>query len=181
MYLPAGASFFSAGLPKSPPSVELLVAVEGPAAVLSFFSPSFRGPNRLVVVTGAVSFFSSGFAASLFVPNSPPPIVPPVPGKARPPVVEGTAVDVPEFSGFLAPNKPPLNPEVVVEVEVGVAILSAGLGGSPKIPPVAGVVAVVEESPAGLDIPNSPLDVVFVNRLPEVATNAVNTNRKSEC
>jgi hypothetical protein len=173
----AGVSFFSAGLPKSPPNVEPLVVVEGPAAAPSFCPPSLGGPNRLVVVAGVVSFLSSGFVAGLFVvgPNNPPPVVPPVPPKAKLPVVGGTGVDVPEVSGFLAPNKPPPNAGVVVEVAVEVAVLSAGLGGSPKIPPVAGVVVAVDESPAGLGgPPNNPPGVGFApggppNRLPEVA------------
>lgn len=83
-------SFFSSGLPKSPPNIEPLVAVEVPAAVPSFFSPSLEGPNRFVVIAGVASFFSSGFAASLFavvVPNSPPPEVPPAPPKEKLPVV----------------------------------------------------------------------------------------------
>ena len=126
------------------------------------------------MVAGAVSFFSSGFAASLFVavvPNSPPPPVPPVPPNENPPEAGGTGVDVPGVSGFLPPNKPPPNAGVVVEVDE-VAALSAGLGGSPKIP---GAVVVVDESPAGLGGPlNRPPVVVLVfdcppNRPPDVA------------
>lgn len=177
VFLPAGVSFFSAGLPKSPPNVELLVAAEVPGTVPFFLSPSLGGPNRLVEVAGVVSFFSSGFVASLLVagPNSPPPAVPP---KEKPPVVGGTGVEVPEVevSGFLGPNKPPPNAGVAVEVEVEVVALSAGFWGSPKIPVVAGVVADVDESPVGLGWPpNNPSDVLFVlggppNRPPEVAT-----------
>jgi hypothetical protein len=174
--LPVVVSFFSVGLPKSPPGVDTLVVVEVLATVPSFLSPSLGGPNRFVVVAGVLSFFSSGFVASLFVaaPNSPPPVVPPVPPKEKLPVVGGAGVDVPEVSGFLAPNKLPPNAGVVVEVEAEV-VLSAGFWGSPKIPPVAGVVVGVDESPAGLGgPPNNPLDVVVVlngppNRPPEVA------------
>ena len=173
--LPAGVSFFSAGFPKSPPNAEPLVKAVVPTAVPSFLSPSLGGPNRDVVIVGVVSFFSSGFVASLLVaaPNSPPAVVPPVPPKGRPPVVGGTGVEVPEASGFLVPNKLPPSPGAVVEVEL--TALSAGFGGSPKIPPVAGVVVDVDESPAGLGgPPNKPPTVVFVlggplNRLPGVA------------
>jgi len=82
---PAGVS--SAGLLKSPPNVEPLVAIEVPVVTPSFFSPSLEGPNRLVVVTGVESFFSSGFVPSLFavlIPNRPPPAV--AFPKAEPPV-----------------------------------------------------------------------------------------------
>ena len=174
-YLPPGVSFLSAGLPKSP-NVEPLVAVEVPAAVPSFLSPSFGGPNRFVVMVGVASFLSSGFVASLLrvAPNSPPPVVPPAPPMEKPPGAGGTGDDVPEASGFFAPNKLLPNPEVVVEVDVVVA-LSVGLGGSPKSPPAVEVVVFVDESPAGLGgPPNRPPGVVFVfsgppKRLPEVA------------
>lgn len=143
----------SAGLPKRPPNVEPLVAIEVPAAV-----PSFGGPNKLVVVAGAASFLSSGFVASLLVvtPNNPPPLVPP---REKPPVAVGPV----EVSGFLAPNKPPPNPVVVVEVDAEVAALSAGFGGSPKSPPPVEVVVFVDKSPVGLGgPPNNPPGVVFV-------------------
>jgi len=171
--LPASVSFFSAGLPKSPPSVELLVAVDVPTAAPSFFSPSLGGPNSPVVVAGVASFFSSGFITSLFAvgaPNSPPPVVPPVPPREKPPAFEGAGVDAPDVSGFLTPNKPPPNAGVVVEV----VVLSTGLGGSPKNPPVAGVAVVADESPAGLGgPPNNPPVVVLVlggppNRPPDI-------------
>ena len=164
MYSPAGVSFFSSGLPKSPPNVEPVVAVKIPVA-LSFFSPSFGGPNKFVVVAGVASLFSSGFVTSLFAvvaPNSPPPEVPPVPEE---PAAERTDVDVPNVSGFLTPNKPPPSAGVVAEVEAEVVVESTGLGGSPKNPVVAGVVVlvVVDESPAGFGgPPNSPPVVVFV-------------------
>jgi hypothetical protein len=164
----AGVSFFSTGLPKRPPSVELVVVVEVPGAGPSFLSPSFGGPNRLMVVAGVVSFFSSGFAASLFVvvvPNSPPPPVPPIPPKGIPPVVGGTGVDVPGVSGFLAPNKLPPNPGAGAEVEV--VTLSVGFGGSAKNPPVAGAAVVVDESPPGFGgPPNKPLVVVMLGSPP---------------
>jgi hypothetical protein len=188
VHLHPGVSFFSAGLPKSPPNVEPLVAVEVPATAPSFLSPSLVGPNRFVTVAGVVSFFSSGFVASLLMvaPNSPPPVVPPAPPIEKPPVVGGAGEDVPGVSGFFKPNKLPPNPGVVVEVDVGVAV-SAGLGGSPKIPPVVEVVVFVDESPAGLGgPPNRPPDVVFVlsgapNRPPEVATKHDQHQRGSEC
>ena len=188
VYSPAGASFFSAGLPKSPPNVVPLVAVEVPGAGPSFFSLSLGGPNRLVVVVGAASFFSSGFTASLFVvtPNSPPPPVPPVPPNEKPPVAGGTGVDVPDVSGFLTPNKPVPSVGVVVEVEVEVVALSTGLGGSPKNPPGAGVVVVVDESPAGLGGPLNKLPVVALvfddppNRLPDVAAGFDQHGRESK-
>ena len=88
---PAGVSFFSSGLANNPPpNVEPLVAVEVAAGAPSFLSPSLGRPNRLVVVVGVASFFSSGFATSLFavvVPKSPPPVVPPVPPNEKLPVV----------------------------------------------------------------------------------------------
>ena len=167
MYSPAGVSFFSSGLPKSPPNVEPVVAVKIPVA-LSFFSLSFGGPNRFVVVAGVASFFSSGFIASLFavvVPNNPPPEVPPVPEGGKEPTAERTGVDVPNVSGFLAPKKPPPSAGVVAEVEAEAVVESTGLGGSPKNPVVAGVVVlvVVDESPAGFGgPPNSPPVVVLV-------------------
>lgn len=75
----------------------------------------------------------------------------------------------------MTPNKLLPNPVVVEEV----VVLSVGLGGSPKNPPVAGapptVVVVVDESPAGLGgPPNNPPAVVFVlggppKRPPDVA------------
>ena len=180
---PAGVSFFSSGLVNNPPpNVEPLVAVKLPAGAPSFFSPSLGRPNRLVVVVGVASFFSSGFAASLFVvvvPKSPPPAVPPVPPNEKPPVFWGTGVDVLDVSGFwvLPNNPPPPNAGVVAEVEVEVAALSAGFGGSPKNPPGAGavVVVVVDESPADLGgPPNSPPVVVVAlsdppKRPPDVA------------
>lgn len=110
-------------------------------------------------------------------------VVPPVPPKEKPPVLWGTGVEVPGVSGFFVPNKPPPNAGVVVVVvveveaaEVEVVALSAGFWGSPNIPPVAGVVVDVDESPAGLGgAPNNPPDVLLLpsgppNRLPEVAT-----------
>ena len=128
------------------------------------------------MIAGAGSFFSSGFAASLFVvPNSPPPPVPPVPPNEKPTVIGGTGVDVPDVSGFLAPNKPAPSDGVIVEVDVIVVALSTGLGGSPKNPPAAGVVVVVDESPAGFGGPLNKLPVVVpvfddpVNRLLDVA------------
>lgn len=168
--LPAVVSFFSAGLPKSPPGVKPLVAVEVLAIVPSFLSLSLGGANRFVVVAGVVSFFSSGFVPCLIAggPNRPPAPVPPPKEK-----LGVTDVVVPEVSGFLEPNKLPLNAGVIVGVEVEVE-LSAGLGGSPKNPPVVAVVG-VDESPAGLvGPPNNPPDVAFVfngapNRFPEVA------------
>jgi len=175
---PASVSFFSAGFPKSPPIVEALVAVEVPAAAPSFFSPSLVRPNKPAVVAGVASFFSSGLVTSLFAvvaPNSPPPVVPPVPPKDKPLVVGGTGVDVPDVSGFLTPNKPPPNAcVVVVEVDVEAVALSAGLGGSPKNPPVVGMVGVADESPAGLGGPPKNPPVVLVlggppNRPPDVA------------
>ena len=125
------------------------------------------------------SFFSSGFAASLFVvviPNNP---LPPVAPKGELPVVGGTGADVPGVSGFLVPNRPP-------NVDVEVAVLSAGLGGSPKNPPVAGAVVVVDESPGGLGgPPNNPPPAVLVlggppSKLPEVAAGCGQHQRESE-
>ena len=167
------------------------MVVEVLGAGPSFFSPSLGGPNRLVVAAGAASFFSSGFGASLFVvvtPNSPPPPVPPVPPNEKPTVVGGTGVDVPDVSGFLTPNKPAPSAGVVVEVDVEVVALSTGLGGSPKNPPVAGVVVVVDESPGGLGGPLKKPPVVVpvfddpVNRLLDVAGGSVNAdeNQKDE-
>lgn len=156
---------FSAGLPKSPPNVEPLVVVGVPEAAPSFFS-SLGGPNRLAEVAGTASFFSSGFAASLFAgapPNSPPPPVPPVAPKGKLPGSDA--------SGFFTPNRLPPDAGVVVEVDVEGVALSAGLGGSPKNPPVAGtvvvVVVVVDESLAGLGgPPNNPPVVVLVLGVP---------------
>ena len=128
------------------------------------------------MVVGAGSFFSSGFAAFLFVvPNSPPPPVPPVPPNEKPTVIGGTGVDIPDVSGFLTPNKPAPRAGVVVEVDVVVVALSTGLGGRPKNPPAAGVVVVVDESPAGFGGPLNKLLVVVPvfddpeNRLLDVA------------
>ena len=180
MRSPVGVSFFSSGLANSPPKVEPLVAVEVPAVVPSFFSPSLGRPKRLVVVMGVTSFLSSGFAASLFVvvvPKSPPPVVPPVPPNEKPPAVGGTGVDAPEVSGFWTPNSPPPNAGVVVEVDVEVVALSAGLGGSPKNPPAAGMIVVVaaDGSPAGLGGPQNNLP----KRLPDV-TIKCDKHRESE-
>lgn len=169
-----GVSFFSAGLPKSPPNVEPLVVVE--VAVPSFFSLPPEGPNRPVTM-GVASFFSSGFAGSLFVsvtPNSALPPVPPVPPREKPPVPGGAGVDVPDVSGFLTLNKPAPNAGAAVEVEVEVVALSTGLGGSPKNPPVAGVVVVVvADASPGLGPKNPPVVVLVLdgppNRLPDVA------------
>lgn len=127
---------------------------------------------------GAASFFSSGFVASLLVvtPNSPGPVVPPVPARGKLPIVGGTGVDIPGVSGFFVPKKPLPKAGVVVEVEVEAVTPSAGLGGSPKNPPVPGVVVDVNELLGGLGgPPNSPSDVLFVpsdplNRPPEIAT-----------
>ena len=188
MRSPVGVSFFSSGLANSPPKVEPLVAVEVPAVVPSFFSPSLGRPKRLVVVMGVTSFLSSGFVASLFVvvvPKSPPPVVPPVPPNEKPPAVGGTGVDAPEVSGFWTPNSPPPNAGVVVEVDVEVVALSAGLGGSPKNPPAAGMVVVVvaDGSPAGLGgPPNNPPVVAPVlsgKRPPDVAIKC-DQHRESE-
>ena len=101
-------------------------------------------------MVGVASFFSSGFAASLFVvvaPNNPLPLVPPT---EKPPVAGGVDVDAADVSGFFAPNKPPPNTGVVVVVDVEGVALPTGFGGSPKNPAPAGVVVVVDESPAGL-------------------------------
>ena len=115
-------------------------------------------------MVGGASFFSSGFAGSLFAPVTPNnalPLVPPVPPREKPPVAGGAGVDVPDASDFLTPNKPAPNDGAVVEVDVEVVALSAGLGGSPKNPPVAGVIVVVDESPGLGAEPNNP-PVVFV-------------------
>lgn len=116
------------------------------------------------MVAGVASFFSSGFAESLFVvvvPSSPP--VPPDTPKAKPPVVGGTGVDVPDASGFLIAKKLLPNAGVAVEVDAEVVMLSAGLGGSPRNPPSEGVVVVVVGPLAGLEAPlNNVLVVVLV-------------------
>lgn len=118
------------------------------------------------------SFFSSGFAESLFVvvvPSSPPPVVPPGVPKAKPPVVGGTGVEVPDASGFFAKKLPP-NAGVAVEVDAEVAVLSAGLGGSPRNPPSEGVVLVVVGPLAGLEAPlnNVPVAVLVLGDPPKI-------------
>ena len=107
-----------------------MLYVEVPVGAPSFFSQLLERPERLVVLVGVASLFSSDFAASLFaevVQKGPPTAVPSAPPE-KPPVVWGTGIDVPEVSGFwVLPNNPPQNPGAAAEVDVEVAALSAGL------------------------------------------------------
>ena len=177
---PGGVSFFSSVLLNIPPNVGPLVIVKVPEPAPSFFSPSVERPKILAVVTGVASFFSPGFA----VPSSPPPVVPPGAPKAKPPVVEGTGVNVPDASGFLIAKKLLPNAGVAVEVDVEVVVLSAGLEGSPRNPPSVGVaVVVVVDGPlAGLGAPPNivPVVVLVLGNPPKILDAAIGADQHQE-